>query len=162
METEMDVEAAEQLICLFSVLGDSNVQRNLVDYNTTDREDMRGSQVIPCTSMTTFAGCFTKIRSESNVLIISCLSNFIRDSESSVDPTTRVTNTLQAVRDVLLPYCEANPDLQVMLAPPQFSKTPIWYAESIGIVQQLVKSVIMDISSLDNLHLLPAFRSEVF
>jgi len=156
-----EAEAVEQPVYVFSVLGDSNIQRNLVDYNCSDRDDMKSAQLIPCTSFTTFQGCFPRIRAESNVLIVSCLSNFIRDSESSVDPSVRITNTLQAVRDVLLPYCDANPDLHVMLAPPQFSRQPIWYAESIGLVQRLMKTVIMDVSELTNVHLLPAFPSEV-
>jgi len=156
-----DSEVLEQPVYLFSVLGDSNVQRNLVDYNCADRDDMRSAQLVPCTSFTTFAGSFQKIRAESNVLIVSCLSNFIRDSESSADPSGRITGVLQAVRDVLLPYCEANPDLNVMVAPPQFSRTPAWYAESIGISQRLLKSIILDASELTNVHLLPTFPSEV-
>ena len=158
-----DAEVTDPLpVCVFSVIGDSNIQRNLVDYNCTDRDDMKSAQLIPCTSFTTFPGCFPKIKAETNVLIVSCLSNFLRDSESSVDPSVRITNTLQAVRDVLLPYCDANPDLSVMLAPPQFSRSPVWYADSIGIAQRLVKTTIMDASELINVHLLPSFPSEVW
>ena len=157
----MEETEAPEPVYLFSILGDSNVQRNLVDYNCSDREDLRSAQLIPCTSFTTFPGCFPKIRAESNVLIVACLSNFLRDSESSVDPSVRITNTLQAVRDVILPYCDANPDLHVMLAPPQFSRTPVWYSESIGLTQRLVKAIIMDASELTNIHLLPSFSSEV-
>jgi len=157
----MDDPEVVPVVYTFSVIGDSNIQRNLVDYNCTDREDIRSSQVIPCTSFTTFLGCFPKVRSETNVLIVSCLSNFVRDSESSTDPSSRISKVLEAVRDVIMPYAEANPDLYLMLAPPQFSRSPVWYAESIGLVQRLVKSIIMDLSCLDNLCLLPSFPDEV-
>ena len=79
----MEEAATENLFC---VIGDSNVQRNLVEYNCAGREDMRAAQLIPCTSMTTFGHCLTKIRAEVNILILAVLSNFIRDSESTTDP----------------------------------------------------------------------------
>ena len=69
----------------FSVIGDSNVQRNLVDYNYKGRQVMAQAQMIPCTSLSTFATCLPKIRPEANVLILSILSNFIRDSEPHTD-----------------------------------------------------------------------------
>jgi len=145
----------------FTILGDSNVQRNLVDYNCTDREDMKSAQVVPCTSFTTFAGSFPKIRAESNVLIVSCLSNFLRDSESSTEASNRISGVFEAVRDILLPYCDSNPDLQVMVAPPQFSRSPLWYSESISLSHQLLQSIIIAPAQVDNIHLLPAFSDEV-
>jgi len=119
------------------------------------------AQLLPCTSLSTFSGCLTKIRPESNVLIISCLSNFIRDSQSSSEATTRITEALEAVRGHLFPYCEANPDLYVMICPPQFSRSPVWYSESLSLSHQLLKSVVMDMSELDSLFLLPSCSSEV-
>ena len=69
----------------FSIIGDSNVQRNLVDYNFKGSKVMSQAQLIPCTSFSTFAACLPKIRPEANVLILSILSNFIRDSEPHTD-----------------------------------------------------------------------------
>ena len=69
-----------------TVIGDSNVQRNLLDFNCGNRAVMRDAQLIPCTSLSVFASCLPKVRAETNLLIISILSNFLRDSESSTDP----------------------------------------------------------------------------
>ena len=80
---EPQVQVEPELV--FSVIGDSNVQRNLVDYNYKGRQVMIQSQLIPCTSMTTFSASLAKVRPESNLLILSVLSNFIRDSESNSD-----------------------------------------------------------------------------
>ena len=146
----------------FSIIGDSNIQRNLVDYNCGNREDLRSAQLVPCTSFSTFSGSLSKIRPESNVLILSCLSNFLRDSDSSSDPTVRITAVLEEFRSILFPYCNANPDLSIMLAPPQFSRVPIWYSESMGLILQLISSLIMSPSVFHNLHLLPAFPNQVF
>ena len=78
----------EAPLLTFSIIGDSNVQRNLVDYNFNGRQVMVNCQMIPCTSMTTFSSCLPKIRPASNVLVLSVLSNFIRDSEAHSDPGT--------------------------------------------------------------------------
>ena len=71
---------------MFTIIGDSNVQRNLVDYNCGSRTDMREAQLIPCTSLAIFASCLPKVRAETNLLILSILSNFLRDSEANADP----------------------------------------------------------------------------
>ena len=146
---------------VFSIIGDSNVQRNLVDYNCSNRDEMKSAQLIPCTSMVTFQACLPKIRPESNILILSCLSNFLRDSESSTDSSSRMTTVLEKFRSIIFPYVDANPDLFVMVAPPQFSRSPMWYSESIVLACQLLKSVVFDHSTFDNLQLLPAHSSQV-
>lgn len=146
---------------VFSVIGDSNVQRNLVDSNCGSREDMRQAQIIPCTSLSTFSGCLAKVSSEATVLILSCVSNFLRDSSSSSDPTSRMTSTLETFRDLLLHYCESNPDLSVMLAPPQYSKTPTWYADSGTLPLQLVRKLVIDEFPVSNLFLIPAQQHQV-
>ena len=79
----MEVDARN----VFTVIGDSNVQRNLVEYNCTGRADMSSAQVIPCTSLTTFEACLPRVRAETNILILACLSNFFRDSEATADPS---------------------------------------------------------------------------
>ena len=162
MEHEAEAEASTApVVNMFTVIGDSNVQRNLVDYNCSDREDMRSSQLIPCTSLSTFSGSFAKVRAETTILIISCLSNFLRDSSSSSDPSSRLTETYERIRGVLFPYCESNPDLMVMVAPPQFSREPVWYASSISMAVQMLTTQVFNMSYFPNLHLLPAHPSQV-
>jgi hypothetical protein len=146
---------------IFSIIGDSNVQRNLVDYNCTGREDMRGAQLVPCTSIAIFEGALSKVRDETNVLIISCLSNFLRDSEPTSEASSRVTSTLEKFRSLLFPYCSTYPDLLVMIAPPQLSRSPTWYFDSFNLIMSLVKSVLMSSCSLENIHLLPSQPQQV-
>jgi len=160
-EDEFDVELAEPKF-VFSLIGDSNIQRNLVDYNCGTREEMRAAQVIPCTSMATFAGCLPKVRIESTVLILSCLSNFLRDSDAAADPGVRYTAVLEKFRSILYPFCQAHPDLFILIAPPQYSKAPQWYASSLGNALQLLQSLVIENSGFQNLHLLPAFPNQVF
>ena len=69
---------------------------------------------------------------------------------------TRITSVYDAVRVVLFPYLDSNPDLHVMLAPPQFSRQPTWYSTSVGLCVELLRSVLLGQSTFSNLHLLPA------
>jgi len=145
----------------FSVIGDSNIQRNLVDYNCGTREDMRSAQVVPCPSPPTPPPPPPPPPPASTPPPPPSLSNFIRDSESSADVSVRITSVLEAFRSVLFPYCSANADLSVMIAPPQFSRVPMWYSESLGLILQLIKSLITDVSTFSNLHVLPSFPNQV-
>jgi len=156
-----DIEVEVEQKFVFSLIGDSNIQRNLVDYNCGTREEMRSAQVIPCTSMSTFSGCLPKVRPESTILILSCLSNFLRDSDSATDPGVRFTAVFEKFRSILFPFVSSNPDLYILVAPPQYSTTPQWYSSSIGIALQLLRSLIIDTSGFPNLLLLPAFPNQV-
>ena len=156
---DIQVEGEQKFV--FSLIGDSNIQRNLVDYNCGTREEMRSAQVIPCTSMSTFSGCLPKVRPESTILILSCLSNFLRDSESATDPGVRFTAVFEKFRSILFPFVSSNPDLYILVAPPQYSTTPQWYSSSIGIAIQLLRSMIIETSGFVNLLLLPAFPNQV-
>jgi hypothetical protein len=158
MEVE---ESTNPIVHHFSVVGDSNIQRNLVDYNCGNRSEMREAQVIPCTSLTTFEACLSKVRAEATVLILSCLSNFLRDSESASDPSTRMSEVLKKFKTILFPYCDSNPDLWIFIAPPQFSRKPIWYSESLSLSVSLLQSVVFQDSTFVNLHLLPSHPNQV-
>jgi hypothetical protein len=158
---EVEGEIVAQVARNFSVVGDSNIQRNLVDYNCSNRGEMRESQVLPCTSITTFEACLSKVRSEANILILSCLSNFLRDSESASDPSTRMSEVLKKFKSFLFPYCDSNPDLWIFVAPPQFSRKPLWYAESISLSISLLQSIVFQDSTFSNLFLLPSHSNQV-
>ena len=179
-------ESVVQANCVFSVIGDSNVQRNLVEYNCTGRVDMTSAQLIPCTSMSTFGACLTRVRAESNILILAILSNFLRDSEAVADPgwysdlcyirlkgivflrvcfysplVSRISAVYESFRATLHPYVDGNPDLHVMICPPQFSRQPSWYASALSQAVQLLNRLVVDGFGFSNLHLLPVPCSQV-
>ena len=74
----------------------------------------------------------------------------------------RITSVYDEFRAILFPYVESNPDLQVMIAPPQFSLSPSWYSTNIGLATQLLRTSLLDQSPFQNLHLLPAQTTQVF
>ena len=66
-----------------TILGDSNVVRNMTPFNCRDRPLMKEAQCLPCGRFELLAECLRKVRSESNVVILSCITNFLTGSESA-------------------------------------------------------------------------------
>ena len=75
---------------IFSLLGDSNIKRHMNPTNCRDRPLMSGCEVLPCGRLSVLAESLKSIRSESNVVILSCLTNFITMSEESGSTASRV------------------------------------------------------------------------
>ena len=60
-----------------TIIGDSNAKRHMNSVNSRDRPTMLEAQVVQCGRMSTFAASLQSIRAESNVCVLSCISNFI-------------------------------------------------------------------------------------
>jgi len=65
---------------IFTLIGDSNVRRNMNDSNCLDRPLMAGAETITCTKFALFAQSLSAIRGSSNVCVLSCITNFLSDS----------------------------------------------------------------------------------
>ena len=68
---------------VFSIIGDSNIKRNMTRLNRRTSPLMNEAQVLLCSSMSTLNDTVTSVRDSSNVLVFSCISNFITDVDSS-------------------------------------------------------------------------------
>ena len=88
---------------IFSVLGDSNVQRNMGGLSVRDRPLMASAQVIPCGRLEVLAEGLRQVRAESNVCVLSCVTNFITAAEGS---TTSVSLRVEPVLRELLSIVE--------------------------------------------------------
>ena len=88
---------------VFSLLGDSNVRNNLNKTAYRANPAIKAAEVLSCGHFEIFRDTLLKIRPESNVCLIACITNFmtsIDDGPSSV--SQRVQPVLQDVREVLL------------------------------------------------------------
>ena len=65
---------------IFSVIGDSNVKRHLNPTNCRDRPRMSSAQLIPCGKLEILSECLRNVRDESNVCILSCVTNVLTSS----------------------------------------------------------------------------------
>ena len=100
----------------FSIIGDANVRRNMTGLNLASREVMKGCQVIDCNTMAALDAALGEVRSESTVLILAAVTEFLITGGfcgtiySSVDPT------LATFSDKINRFCDLHPTLQVNLS----------------------------------------------
>ena len=144
----------------FSLVGDSNVRRNLTSSVTTDRPTMANAQLIPSGRLSSFASALESVRLEADACVISCVSNFLLTSSSGSGLTSRVDKVLTDFFAKIRTFCLARPHLSVFVCPPMYRTNPIWYRD--GLPEILLKfSEVGTSSRPDNLHLMPSFTRSV-
>ena len=98
---------------LFTIIGDTNVTRNMTALNIASREVMQNSQVLACVSMSAIDTSLNDVRPESEALIIACVTEFLISTgncgtiSSSIDPVLATFSTK------IKGFCAFRPQLQV-------------------------------------------------
>ena len=121
---------------IVSIVGDSNITRNMITNNCRDRPLMSGAQVIQCGRAALFASSLQSMRSESNVCVLSCVTNFLTSSTGSNTITVRVEPILVDFLTKLGGFASSRPDVQFLICPPMYRLTPIWYREGLPEILQ--------------------------
>ena len=116
---------------IFTVLGDSNIKRHLNPINCRDRPMMSSAQQIPCQKLEIFAESLRSVREESNVCIVSCLSNFMCSSDESATISLRLAPIFSEVFDRLRAACTENVNRAYLVCPPTYRKFPLWYRDGL-------------------------------
>ena len=117
---------------VFSLLGDSNIRRHITKTTCRASGAVKGAQVIPCGALEIFSESLKSIRAESNMVILSCVTNFITSAaDGPLAVSERVEPILQDVHDELVAACEENPDRQYFVSPPMYRTSPVWYREGL-------------------------------
>ena len=89
--------------------------------------------------------------------ILSCVTNFLTScAEESSSVCLQIKSVLLEVRDVLYSSCEEQPELQLLLCPPMYRLTPLWYRDGAAEVLLKFAQVFRD-DKPRNLHLLASF-----
>ena len=142
----------------FSVIGDSNVRRNMTSLNRRASPLMEGCQVISCRKVSGLADSLRSIRTTSNAYIVSCITNFLTDisSRSSSSIESRVEPVLEEVCDVIVDYLQSSPDMLVMVSPPMYRSLPEWYHDNRSEIMLLFSKILTPARS-KSFHLLPTF-----
>ena len=110
---------------VFSLVGDSNVKRHMNPTNCRDRPAMMEAQVIPCTKISVLQQSLRSVRDSSNVCIVSCISNFLSDSDSSASSMAlRLEPIYLEFFRKLVQSCQAKPDRTFFVCPPMFRTSP--------------------------------------
>lgn len=110
---------------VFSLVGDSNVKRHMSPINRRDRPAMEDAQVIPCSKLSMFQQCLRSVRESSDVCIVSCVSNFLSDTDSSSSSMAqRLDPIYKEFFTKLVEACHANSNRTYFVCPPMFRTFP--------------------------------------
>ena len=77
---------------LFSIVGDSNVRRNMTGLNIASREAMKSAQVIDCELISSLEAALAEVRAESTICIVAAITGFLLSPgdcgtvSSTIDP----------------------------------------------------------------------------
>ena len=116
---------------VFSIVGDSNVKRNISKTNCRACPAMANTQVLSCQRLQLLDDVLGNVRKESNVCVLSCVTNFLTSSEEDPMVSKRVEPVLEEFASVVVAFCTAAPSLTVLVAPPMYRTSPLWYREGL-------------------------------
>ena len=139
----------------FTIIGDSNVKRNISKTNSRACPQMLGAQFLYCQRLELLDEVLTKIRKESSVCIVSCITNFLASSEEDPMVSKRVEPVIGEFGEAIIAACGSYPDLSFILVPPMYRKSPLWYREGLPEIMTKFSSTLRDRPL--NLHLMTSF-----
>ena len=146
---------------VFTLLGDSNVRRYINKTSVRASQDIKAAQVLSCGRIEIFKETLEKTRPESDICVISCLSNFLADADGPEIVAQRIDPVLQDIREVLDEVCASRAGVQFLLSPPMYRTSPVWYRE--GLPEILCSfSHVMSQDKPANMHLLPSFATPAY
>ena len=143
----------------FSILGDSNVKRNMVASTTNGRPLHAGAQILPCGRLSLLSATLEKVRAESDSVVLACITNFITGSFSSESSTTsRVEAIFDSFFSKVVSFCHSRPTTFVFVCSPMYRACPIWYRDDLpSILSRFSKKFSMLPDRPHNLLQLPSF-----
>ena len=100
---------------IYSIIGDSNLKRNMTSMNIASRSVMKDCQVIDCTGLDNLEVSFATVRDESTVCIFSAISELLAFGPDRGTVQASVNHVLTSVAAKLAILCRARPSLQVTL-----------------------------------------------
>ena len=146
---------------VFSLIGDSNIRNNVNKTSRRANAAIQSAQVLTCGHFETFGDTLSKVRPESTICIISCITNFLTAIDGRTSVSQRIQPVLGDVRDLLHEVCGSNSTREYFVAPPMYRTAPVWYREGLPEVLTLFSQVLgQDLPG--NLHLLPSFATPEF
>jgi hypothetical protein len=100
-----------------------------------------------------------KVDAECDVLIVSCITNFLVDSDENSSAGKRVEPVIKEFRRQLISLHEKLPGCQVLVAPPMYRTHPVWYRDGLPEVLTRFSSCL---TQSRHLRLLPSFATPEF
>ena len=146
---------------LFTIVGDSNVKNNMTPFNVRDRPGLSDAQVLSAGRVELLPDALRSVRTASEVVILSCITNYLTSSEDSSSVSGRVSPILAEFRQHIDAFCLTRASTMVLVAPPMYRVRPYWY--NVGLPEILVEfSSVMSSNRPPNLRLLESFPTPEF
>ena len=146
---------------VYTLLGDSNVSRNLNKASFRANPSMKSAQMLQCGHLTIFKETLSKARNESNVCIVACLTNFLCHADGPDVVSQRIDPVLAEVREVLDAACSDNPDRFFIISPPMYRMSPTWYRDGLPEVLTTFSQAFAQ-ERPANLLMMPSFATPAF
>lgn len=148
----------QRILTGFTLIGDSNVRRNVTSSVTADRPLMSDAQIIPSGRLSSFAAALESTRAESNACVVSCVSNYLSTSPPGSSTSARIDKVISDFFSKIQAFCVTRPSVQVFVCPPMYRTSPLWYRDSLP--EMLVRFSASS-SGPANLHMMPSFPRPV-
>ena len=100
---------------VYSLIGDSNIKRNMTTMNIASRASMKNCQVLDCPDLSNLEGSFASVRDESNVCIFSAISELLVNCKDRGTVQASMDFTLSSIKTKLSILCQARSNLQVII-----------------------------------------------
>ena len=146
---------------VYSLLGDSNISGHVNKTSVRANPQLKATQVLQCGHIGILGETLAKVRKETTVVILACLTNFVSSADGPPTVSHRVEPVLQSIRSVLLEFCGACDTRMVCISPPMYRTTPTWYREGLPEILSLFSQVFSQERPI-NLRLLPSFSTPSF
>ena len=144
---------------IFTVIGDSNIRRNMTTMNMASRQAMAGCQVIDCPSFSELESSFASIRAESNVCVFQAVTHLLLSAPDLGTVQSTIDTLFNELSAKLIILCRARPDLTLTICPPMYKAWPLWYRHHLAEMASGFSQVFGRID-LPNLVLLPSFINQ--
>ena len=144
---------------VYSIIGDSNIRRNMTAMNIASRQALANCQVIDCPQLNNLEGALASVRDTSTVCVFSAISELLVHCDDRGTVQASVEHVMTSLAGKLGILCRARSGLSVMLAPPMYRTTPLWYRQHLP----ELANVFSEVFSKDkppNLFLLPSFINQ--
>ena len=150
---------AMPITSVYSVIGDSNIRRNMTSMNIASRQVMSDCQIIDCPALSRLEEAFTSVRAESNVCIFQAITPLLLQAIDVGTFQSTIETLLHEVSTKIAVFCHSKPDLKVLVAPPMYRAWPLWYRHHLPEVSSSFSTAFGKLKS-PNLVLLPSFLNQ--
>ena len=98
---------------LFTIIGDSNVRRNMTGLDIASREAMKKAQIIDYNGVTPFASALNDVKKDTNVCIIAAVTDLLVANGDCGTIASSIDPVLTDICAQLSSFCVAHPNIQV-------------------------------------------------